>query len=72
MESGKGTGFKFAAYTPEALCEKLREAVAVYQNEPLWELLQTNAMRADYSWEYTAKKYKDLYLMLLNKGKGNH
>lgn len=72
VESGKGTGFKFAAYTPEALCEKLREAIAVYQNEPLWELLQNNAMRADYSWEYTAKKYKDLYLMLLNKGKGNH
>lgn len=72
VETGKGTGFKFAAYTTDALCEKLREALVVYDNQPLWELLQTNAMRANYSWEYTAKKYKDLYLMLLNKGKENH
>lgn len=60
-ESGKGNGFKFAEYTPDALASRLHEALTIYQNRALWELLQMNAMRVDYSWVYSAKKYLDLY-----------
>jgi starch synthase len=66
-ESGKGNGFKFSEYTPEALLAMLREALAVYQNHSLWELLQANAMRVDYSWVYSAKKYQDLYKVAMGK-----
>jgi starch synthase len=68
-ESGKGNGFKFNEYTPEALISKLREALTVYRNDTLWELIRTNAMRADYSWVYSAKKYLDLYKIAMNKAK---
>ena len=66
-ESGKGTGFKFEEYTSDALLSKLQEVLTVYHNRSLWELLQMNAMRVDYSWMYTAKKYLDLYKLAINK-----
>ena len=69
MESGKGNGFKFHDYTPAALLSKLREALAVYRNRSLWELVQANAMRADYSWVYSARKYLDLYKVAMSKAK---
>jgi starch synthase len=68
-ESGKGNGFKFYEYTPQALLAKLREALAVYRNNSLWELIRTNAMRVDYSWVYSARKYLDLYKIAMSKVK---
>ena len=71
-DSSKGTGFKFKEFNADALCGKLRDALAVYHNQPLWDLLQANAMRADYRWKYTALKYIDLYHLLKNKAKTNN
>lgn len=68
-ESSKGNGFKFVEYTPGALIEVLRDALTVYRNQSLWDLLRNNAMRADYSWVYSAKKYLDLYKV--TKGKAS-
>jgi len=68
-ESGKGNGFKFYEYTPEELLSKLREALAVYRHDSLWELIQANAMRVDYSWVYSAKKYLDLYKIAMSNAK---
>lgn len=61
LDASKGNGFKFQDYTPEALVSAVREALAAYENPAIWELLRANAMRADYSWIYSAKKYLDLY-----------
>ncbi len=66
-ESGKGTGFKFTDYTSQAFLTGLREALAVYENYSLWDLLLANAMRVNYSWIYSAKKYLDLYKLILNR-----
>lgn len=66
-ESGKGNGFKFIDYSSESLLAMLREALAVYHNHSLWELVKTNAMRVDYSWVYSAKKYRDLYKVAMSK-----
>ena len=70
-DTGKGTGFKFTDYTPEALFSKLQEALSVYHNDSLWDLLQANAMRVNYSWVYSAKKYLDLYRLAMGRGKSN-
>jgi starch synthase len=70
-DTGKGTGFKFIDYTPEALSSILQEALILYHNESLWDLLQVNAMRVDYSWVYSAKKYLDLYKLAMGRGKSN-
>ncbi len=66
-ESGKGTGFKFTEYTPASLLAKLRDVLIVYHNESLWDLLRANAMRVDYSWVYTAKKYVKIYKLAIER-----
>jgi starch synthase len=68
-DTGKGTGFKFTEYTPEALLTKLQDVLWIYHNHDLWDLLQANAMRVNYSWVYTAKKYLDLYKLAINRTK---
>jgi starch synthase len=66
-DNSKGNGIKFSEYTPDALMAALREALAIYQNPALWELIKNNAMRANYSWVYSAKKYLDLYKVAMGK-----
>lgn len=58
---GTGTGFKFRKYTAKAFVDTLKEALAVYKDRQAWEVLQRNAMKMDYSWEMSAKKYLEIY-----------
>ncbi|MBA3766224.1 MAG: glycogen synthase [Acidobacteria bacterium] len=59
--SGAGNGFKFRDYTASALLEKIREALYCYNEPETWRRIQTNGMRADYSWSAVAQKYLNLY-----------
>jgi starch synthase len=61
----KGTGFVFDDFDEFALYGEIIRALEVYKNKPLWKKLQLNAMRADYSWGYSAKEYEKLYLRAL-------
>ncbi|MCX7918452.1 MAG: glycogen synthase GlgA [bacterium] len=56
-----GTGFVFEEYTGKALLTTIQRALAVYQNKTAWKKLIENAMRADFSWDASAKKYITLY-----------
>jgi len=60
----KGTGFVFRRYSPEALLQALRKALEVYQNREIWIKLIKEAMRQDFSWAASAKKYVNLYQKL--------
>ena len=60
-KTGKGTGFKFNHYQPEALWSALEEALKVYQNRTRWGRLMKNAMAMDFSWEASAREYTKLY-----------
>jgi starch synthase len=59
--SGTGNGFKFHAYNPQALLEKIREALYFYGRPNTWQLIQRNGMSLDFSWDAAAKKYLQLY-----------
>ncbi len=61
---GFGNGFKFHAYTPEALYFALSRALYAYRDRPAWENLTGNAMAADFSWERSAREYLALYSSL--------
>jgi starch synthase len=63
--NGRGTGFKFVAYAPEALVGTLRRALEVYQDRQAWRKLQENAMRKDYSWDVSVREYVKVYSALL-------
>ncbi len=63
-KTGRGTGFKFQAYEGEALLGAIREALAIYRNEPaIWRRIQANGMVKEFSWQASAIEYARLYEM---------
>jgi starch synthase len=57
----QGNGFKFAAYTAEAMMEAVQAALAAYADRSLWATIRRNGMLQDYSWKRSAAKYVALY-----------
>ncbi len=64
--SQKGTGFVFDDFDEFALYGELVRALEVYKNPVLWRRLQINAMKADFSWSYSAREYEKLYQRATN------
>lgn len=59
--TGEGTGFVFSSFDEYALYGQLIRAYENYKNKPVWNIVQKNAMRADYSWAFSATEYVKLY-----------
>ncbi|MEW6620442.1 MAG: glycogen synthase GlgA [bacterium] len=63
-----GNGFVFEEYTSEALLSIIKEAVNVFCNDKeSWRRLILNGMSVDFSWEYSAKEYIELYEKAMQK-----
>jgi len=61
-ETGGGTGFMFDDLTPQAIYDTVGWAVWAWYNYPEHiEAMRKRAMKLDFSWEKSAKKYVDLY-----------
>jgi starch synthase len=65
--TGRGNGFKFAAYTPQALLGAIRRAVDVYHRPVDWRRLMRAGMACDFSWREPAERYLALYRSLLSQ-----
>ena len=65
-EPGKGTGFVFDSYEPAALWESIERALQVFAENQSWSALMHRAMRADFSWDRSARTYDHLYERLLS------
>lgn len=63
----EGNGFLFEEYSGPALLQALIRAYEVHLRPDRIQQLAENGMRADYSWNQSALKYRDLYLKVLNK-----
>ncbi|MCM8776016.1 MAG: glycogen synthase, partial [Candidatus Omnitrophica bacterium] len=63
-ETGEGNGFLFQEYSSEALMRTLKHALSIYRNEKAWGQLVKNAMKCDFSWNASAKKFIHLYEMI--------
>ena len=57
----KGTGFTFGDYTSDAFWSALERALDVFRDKKTWRGLQERCMKADFSWNASAKKYEELY-----------
>lgn len=66
-ETGKGNGFKFTAYSPAELIKAVKRARYMYRNNLLWAKLVQNAVREDFSWKRSARKYEEVYRSALDK-----
>jgi starch synthase len=61
----EGTGFKFAPDSPDALRGAVLHALAVRRDPAAWIRLRQNGMREDFSWDRSARAYRNLYGALL-------
>jgi starch synthase len=59
--TGRGTGFKFMDYRPSAFLGAIRRAVNTYNDKITWQAIIKNGMRAEFSWEESARKYITVY-----------
>jgi starch synthase len=60
-EPGGGTGFKFADYSPSAMVEAVRRALAAFRYRASWKKIQQAGMRLDHSWDVSAREYVKVY-----------
>lgn len=57
-----GTGFGFEEYSMEALRDTMKEALALYENQPEeWNRMIERGMREDFSWRNSCTEYEKLY-----------
>lgn len=61
----KGYGFKFENAEPQNAVEALTRALEYYSFKTKWGIIRTRAMRLDFSWRQSARKYIEMYKQLL-------
>ncbi|MDD1621430.1 MAG: glycogen synthase GlgA [Methylococcaceae bacterium] len=61
MADGTASGFVFSDAVPAALLEAIKRSLVLFDNKPVWEKLQRNAMSKDFSWLNSANQYMELY-----------
>ncbi|MFH1016464.1 MAG: hypothetical protein V1771_05640, partial [Chloroflexota bacterium] len=58
---GKGNGFVFKEYTPEAMIGAVKRSLETYRNRKAWTRVMERLMKQDFSWQNSAKKYEAAY-----------
>ncbi len=63
QDTGEGTGFKFDDLTPNAIADTLYWVIYTWEHrkEHIDAMIQ-RAMKKDFSWKQSAKRYEELYL----------
>lgn len=65
LDQGTATGVIIADDSPAALVAAIQKSLALYQNKPVWQRLQLNGMRQEFSWASSAREYLKLYRELI-------
>jgi starch synthase len=62
-----GNGYSFYEYSGKALLDSVKRAIIDFHNKSVWRKIQENGMSKDYSWQFSAEEYLDLYKKVLKK-----
>jgi len=65
--TGKGTGFVFDEYSPDALAACVERALGEYGRPAVWKRIVHAGMKVDFSWNKSAKDYEKLYRKAMKK-----
>jgi starch synthase len=65
--TGKGTGYVFDNYTPDALAACIERALDAYRDAARWRTIVRAGMKVDFSWEHSAKEYVKVYKKVLHR-----
>ncbi len=69
--TGEGNGFGFVNFNAHELLFTVQAAVRLYEDDrKTWDSLAVHAMREDFTWDASAKKYIALYESLLKSSRG--
>ncbi len=64
--TGAGNGFSFRNFNAHELLFTVQAACRLYREDPeAWDRLRRQAMEADFSWDVSARSYRDLYRSLV-------
>ena len=63
----KNNGFVFTSHTKEEFLKLVKKAVFTFKDKKKWMRLIGNAMKCNFSWEASAKKYIQLYAQTKDK-----
>jgi starch synthase len=61
LQKKTGTGFKFEAYSAQALLDAIDRALVAFEDKDGWRQLMLNGMAQNYSWEQPAREYVEVY-----------
>ncbi len=64
--NNSGNGFLFEKFDSTALFGTIIRAIETYKHKKAWEGLVKRVMKADFSWEASAKKYLSLYKKVIS------
>jgi starch synthase len=64
VKKGTATGFVFDEYAPEALADTVERALKAWRDPKLWARLVQRAMKQDFSWGPSARRYLDVFKSL--------
>lgn len=67
LATGRGNGFVFSDYSSAAMMQAINRALVSYSRKEQWKELVKTALRADFSWAQSAKKYEQLYNLAIKK-----
>lgn len=65
IKNNTATGFVFNQPTVKALRQSIDRALGIYNESKIWKKVVKNGMKAQFSWEKSAKEYLDLYQEIL-------
>lgn len=61
LAAGTATGFAFVEPDPQALLDALHRAVVLWHDRDGWARVQATAMKQDFSWQKSARRYLEIY-----------
>ncbi len=67
LKNGTATGFTMKGYFAAEFLFAIDRALELYKSKTKWNTLRRNAMKQDWSWNKSARKYVELFKSVLEK-----
>ncbi|NCN23193.1 MAG: glycosyltransferase, partial [Gallionella sp.] len=67
LKAGTASGFVLKGMTADDLFDTIQRAVELYHDQKKWKVLRKNCMTKDFSWETSARAYREVYMKVLGR-----
>ncbi|MGB9697063.1 MAG: glycogen synthase GlgA [Ignavibacteria bacterium] len=67
----RANGFSFTGDSSESLLKKILFVIELFEDKEVWLILMKNGMQENFSWDVSARKYEEIYSLVLNNFYGS-